>query len=44
MKSLTKEKKLKGKLIVKDKDKYIIFNNEVISKKRKDVVWGVYDK
>lgn len=39
-----KEKKKKGKLIIKDKDKYIVFNNETISKERKEVAWRKHDK
>ena len=38
------EKKKNGKLIIKDKDKYIVFNNENVSKERKDIVWRKHDK
>ena len=33
-----KEKKLNGKLLIKNKDKYLVFNNETISSKRKKVM------
>jgi len=37
------EKKLKGKLIIKNKDKYTVFNNEIISKERKEVLKKKYE-